>query len=120
MVELGALPKNNSAPVKVNNSLASKKSNASGGNAKGGGGNPNRIHPISEAYQRSRRGTLQDKKWEDLETDEISEQVVKQPLLFRDFLPRGMSTKKDAVKLSAKSASPAPSPTPLGSKSSAG
>ena len=58
MVELGALPKNNSEPVKVNNSLAGKKSNLSANNAKGSGGNVNRIHPISEAYQRSRRGTL--------------------------------------------------------------
>ena len=70
-----ALPKNNSEPVKVNNSLAGNKSNTSGANVKHGGGNVNRIVPISEAYQRSRRGTLQDKKWEDLETDEISEQA---------------------------------------------
>ena len=76
MVDVMALPKNNSEPEKnVNNSLAGKKTNMSGAIVKSGGGNVNRIVPISEAYKRSRRGTLQDKKWEDLETDEISEQA---------------------------------------------
>ena len=85
--------------------------------AKARGGNENRIHPISESYLRSRRGTLQDKKWEDVETDEISEQVTKQPLFFRDFLPRGMTTKKDAMKTYSPK-SPVQTPSASSSKKS--
>ena len=61
----------------------------------------NKIVPVLGDYQRQRRGTLQDKRLEDVD-DEIAEETPKSKGFFNDFFPKGLTTKKTAPKHRAK------------------
>ena len=56
----------------------------------------NKIVPEFGDYHRQRRVTLQDKRLEEMDDDETSEEVYKPRGFFNDFLPKGLTTKKTA------------------------
>ena len=58
----------------------------------------NKIVPEFGGYHRQRRQTLQDKRLEEMDDDETSEEAQKPKGFFNDFLPKSLTTKKTAPK----------------------